>query len=95
LKKFKPLSESSSPQLMSQVAWLRACVLRLLTHNTDKLISLYSVNLFNVGLLAVITWLQLYSNFTYVKSKQKSYCLILFASFGSYTASQQQCASGH
>jgi len=59
------------------------------------LISLHSVNLSNLGLLAVITCLQLYSNFTSVKSKQKSYCLILFASFVSYTASPQQCASCH
>jgi len=40
-------------------------------------------------------WVQLYSNFTYIKSKQKSYCLILFVSFGSYTASQQQCTKLH
>jgi len=63
-----------------------------LTYNTAELISLHSVHLSNLGLLAVITWLQLYSKFTDVKSKHKSHCLILFASFGSYTTSQQHCA---
>jgi len=33
--------------------------------------------------------------FTYVKSKHKSHCLIVFASFGSYTTSQQQCTKLH
>ena len=57
--------------------------------------SLHSVHLSNLGFLAVITWLQLYSNSTCVKSKHKSHCLILFASCGSYTTSQQYCTKLH
>jgi len=64
-------------------------------YTTAELITLHSVHLSNLGLLTVIAWLQLYSNFTYVKSKHKSHCLILFANFGSYKTSQQHCTKLH
>ena len=50
----KTLRRHCCPKLVTGLCRL----LHLLTYNTDELISLHSVNLSNLGLLAVITWVQ-------------------------------------